>query len=82
VLLVKLGVHLPAILRGFIFYIQIAPIAVAGFPAGLKLARPLVGFNVHDVRNIVVSYYFACRLPALEAHWLYTYLMTSPFMKA
>ena len=43
-LLVRLGVHLPTILRGFIFYIQIAPIAVAYFPDGFKPFTPLVRF--------------------------------------
>lgn len=45
VFLVKLGVHLPTILRGFIFYIQITPIAVAYFPdifnASSEIVRPL-----------------------------------------
>lgn len=32
VVLVMLGIHLPTSLRGFLFYIQIAPIALAYFP--------------------------------------------------
>lgn len=36
VVLVKLGIHLPTILRGFLFYIQIAPIAVAYFPENFR----------------------------------------------
>ena len=39
VVIVKLGVHLPTILRGFIFYVQISPIAVEFLPQsfGLRL---------------------------------------------
>lgn len=36
VVLVKLGIHLPTVLRGFLFYIQIAPIAVAYFPENFR----------------------------------------------
>lgn len=43
VLLVKLGVHLPTVLRGFLFYIQIAPIAVAYFPDIFGISTEVVG---------------------------------------
>lgn len=43
VLLVKLGVHLPTVLRGFLFYIQIAPIAMAYFPESFNLDTDVVG---------------------------------------
>lgn len=43
VMLVRLGVHLPTILRGFLFYIQIAPIAMAYFPQSFNLSLAEVG---------------------------------------
>ena len=42
VVIVKLGVHLPTILRGFIFYIQISPIAVEFFTQNFRLRSDVV----------------------------------------
>ena len=42
VVIVKLGVHLPTILRGFIFYIQISPIAVEFLPQNFNLGVDVV----------------------------------------
>lgn len=46
VLLVKRGVHLPTLLRGFLFYIQIVPIAVAYFPSAFKPNTTAVSLTV------------------------------------
>ncbi len=48
VLLVRLGVHLPTILRGFLFYIQIAPIAVAYFPDIFKVSNEVVRYSAEQ----------------------------------
>ena len=45
VVIVKLGVHLPTILRGFIFYIQISPIAVEFFTPNFRLRSDVVSTN-------------------------------------
>ena len=42
VVIVKLGVHLPTILRGFIFYIQISPIAIEFLPQNFRLRLDVV----------------------------------------
>ena len=42
VVIVKLGVHLPTILRGFIFYVQISPIAVEFLPQSFRLRSDVV----------------------------------------
>ena len=42
VAIVKLGVHLPTVLRGLIFYIQISPIAVEFLPQSFKLKVDIV----------------------------------------
>ena len=42
VVIVKLGVHLPTILRGFIFYVQISPIAVEFLPQNFNLRVDVV----------------------------------------
>jgi hypothetical protein len=42
VVIVKLGVHLPTILRGFIFYIQISPIVVEFLPQNFNLRVDIV----------------------------------------
>ena len=47
VTIVKLGVHLPTVLRGIIFYIQISPIAVEFLPQSFKL-------KVDAVSNVLI----------------------------
>lgn len=42
VAIVRLGVHLPTILRGFIFYTQILPIAVEFLPQNFSLRVDVV----------------------------------------
>ena len=42
VVIVKFGVHLPTILRGFIFYVQISPIAVGFLPQDFNLRVDVV----------------------------------------
>ena len=42
VVIVKLGVHLPTVLRGFVFYIQISPIAVKFLPLSYRLKVDVV----------------------------------------
>ena len=42
VVIVKFGVHLPTILRGFIFYVQISPIAVKFLPQDFNLRVDVV----------------------------------------
>lgn len=42
VAIVRLGVHLPTILRGFIFYVQISPIAVEFLPQNFSLRVDVV----------------------------------------
>ncbi len=46
VVLVKLGVHMHTILRGFILYAQLSPIAVAYFPDSYNMRQELVSLNI------------------------------------
>ena len=52
VVIVKLGVHLPTILRGFIFYVQISPIAVEFLPQDYNLRV--------DVVSHLFPFFFMC----------------------
>ena len=47
VVIVKFGVHLPTILRGFIFYVQISPIAVEFLPQDFRLRLDVVRQRQH-----------------------------------
>ena len=66
VVIVKLGVYLPTILRGFIFYIQISPIAVEFLPQNFNLRVDVVSdlflfFMSHfNISNTDVLY---CQYP-------------------
>ena len=42
IVIVRFGVHLPTILRGFIFYVQISPIAVEFLPQTFSLRVDVV----------------------------------------
>ena len=53
VVIVKLGVHLPTILRGFIFYIQISPIAVEFLPQSFRLRMDVVSYMLLSF-NIII----------------------------
>lgn len=69
VLLVKLGVHLPTILRGFIFYIQIAPIAVTYFPDSFELSTEIL-YCISSTVALYLPFDFTFRegMAALESH--------------
>ena len=79
IVIVKLGVHLPTILRGFIFYIQISPIAVGFLPENFKL-------RVDVVSDLLLTEYFISilcqiltsphRCLVLQVLWLSMYRMT------
>ncbi len=42
VLIVRLGIHLPTIFRGFLFYIQVSSVAVAYLPKTFRLRTDVV----------------------------------------
>ncbi len=45
VLIVRLGIHLPTIFRGFLFYIQVSSVAVAYLPVTFRLRADVVSYN-------------------------------------
>ena len=47
VIIVRLGVHLPTLLRGFIFYVQISPIAVQYLPLTFLLRVDVVRITMN-----------------------------------
>ena len=64
VLIVRLGLHLPTILRGFLFYTQVSSVAVAYLPVTFRLKVDVVCFFsllvtrfVITLLNIVVYFY-------------------------
>lgn len=53
VMLVKLGIHLPTTLRGFLFYVQISPIAVVYFPDTFKVYGEIVSYVMESIHRCV-----------------------------
>ena len=80
VVIVKLGVHLPTILRGFIFYIQISPIAVEFLPQNFRLRSDVVRTIFACILNPCIFLKFH-RCPVLPAPWLSMCHMTSASMR-
>ena len=84
VTIVKLGVHLPTVLRGFIFYIQISPIAVEFLPQSFKLkvdaVSTMLNYKAYGIsvlnRNNVID-----RCCLLEVPWVSICHMTSAFTR-